>query len=97
MLAALLDGCSNQGMCDRLGFGLQTARHHVFSICRKLGVDSRLQVALFAIRNHLVEFEYAPVNPLTKPITCTREQLTKQNAASATAQGETDKEASTRG
>ena len=81
VIAALVDGChTNKQIGERLEIAPNTARHHISAICDKLGADGRLQAALFAIRNRVVDFEFAPVNPLTKPITCTRAQLAKGGA-----------------
>jgi DNA-binding CsgD family transcriptional regulator len=41
-------------LAAQLGISLQTVKHHLTSIFDKIGMSSRLELALFAIRNGLV-------------------------------------------
>jgi DNA-binding NarL/FixJ family response regulator len=50
----VVSGDSNRDIADRLAISLQTVKHHLTSIFDKTGVSSRLELALFAIRNGLV-------------------------------------------
>jgi DNA-binding NarL/FixJ family response regulator len=51
VLAALADGLDNKAIAERLYISPDTARTHVVKVIAKLGVDSRLQAAIFAIRH----------------------------------------------
>jgi DNA-binding NarL/FixJ family response regulator len=54
VLVLVADGCSNQAIADRLVLSERTVRSHVSNILGKLGVSSRTQAALWAIRTGLV-------------------------------------------
>ena len=51
----LADGLGSREIADRLHITLRTERNHVASIFSKLGVHSRLQTVLFALRYGIVE------------------------------------------
>lgn len=51
VLQALSDGLSDKQISERLSITPDTARKHVVNILGKLSVTSRLQAALFAVRN----------------------------------------------
>lgn len=55
VLRALAEGLDNQAIAERLYIGHETVRSHVVRILRKLGVDSRLQAVLFAVRHGFVD------------------------------------------
>jgi len=55
VLAALTDGLDNQAIAARLHMGTETVRSHVVQVLRKLGVESRLQAALFAVRHGVID------------------------------------------
>ena len=59
MLQALADGLSDKEIAERLYVGSGTVRSHVVNIFGKLGVHSRLQALLFAVRHGLINI----VNP----------------------------------
>ena len=50
VLRLLAQGMSNQEIAQALGVGEQTVKSHVSHILAKLGVPSRTQAALYAIR-----------------------------------------------
>jgi DNA-binding NarL/FixJ family response regulator len=59
VLQALADGLSDKEIAERLYVGSGTVRSHVVNIFGKLGVHSRLQALLFAMRHDLID----TVNP----------------------------------
>jgi DNA-binding NarL/FixJ family response regulator len=54
VLRALVQGLDNQAIADQLFISHDTVRSHIVRILRKLGVESRLQAALFALRHGLI-------------------------------------------
>jgi DNA-binding NarL/FixJ family response regulator len=56
VLQALANGRDSQAVADLLHITVRTERNHVASILTKLGVHSRLQALLFALRYGVVEF-----------------------------------------
>src|ERR687888_121871 len=57
-VAALIgEGKANKEIALQLGIGERTARTHVSNILRKLGLTSRTQLALWAVREQLVNVE----------------------------------------
>jgi DNA-binding NarL/FixJ family response regulator len=59
-VAALVgSGKANKEIAVELGIGERTARTHVSNILRKLGLSSRTQLALWAVRERLVSLEAA--------------------------------------
>ena len=57
VLRALADGLSDKEMSESLHVGVGTVRNHLVSIFGKLGVNSRLQALVFALRHGLVEID----------------------------------------
>jgi DNA-binding NarL/FixJ family response regulator len=55
VLTALADGLSDKDIAERLGVSPKTARGHVVNVLGKLGVDSRLQAVVLAVRLGAVE------------------------------------------
>jgi DNA-binding NarL/FixJ family response regulator len=55
LLEALAEGLSDKDMAEKLYVGIGTIRSHMTHLLSKLGVDSRLQALVFAIRYGLVE------------------------------------------
>jgi DNA-binding NarL/FixJ family response regulator len=53
IVAAVGSGDSNRDIATRLNISLQTVKHHLTSIFDKTGTSSRLELALFAIRQGL--------------------------------------------
>jgi two-component system, NarL family, nitrate/nitrite response regulator NarL len=54
IVAAVVAGESNKGIADRLSLSEDTVKHHVSNVFDKLGVFSRLELAVFAINHKLV-------------------------------------------
>jgi len=54
VLRALAEGLDNQAIADRLFIGHETVRSHIVRLLRKLGVESRLQAVLFALRHGFI-------------------------------------------
>lgn len=57
VLALVAHGHSNQVIADRLNVTLKTVKAHVSSILLKLGLESRVQAALYALRHRVVELK----------------------------------------
>ncbi len=54
MVAAIVEGSSNRDMAEKFGVREDTVKHHLTSIFSKLGVTTRLELALFALEHKLV-------------------------------------------
>jgi two-component system nitrate/nitrite response regulator NarL len=57
ILAAIVAGLSNRDMARQFSISEQTVKHHLTRIYDKLGVSSRLELALLAIQRKLVSEE----------------------------------------
>jgi two-component system, NarL family, nitrate/nitrite response regulator NarL len=55
MVVAVLDGHSNPEIATRFGLSEQTVKHHLSHIFDKLGVYSRLELALFAVNHRILD------------------------------------------
>jgi DNA-binding NarL/FixJ family response regulator len=55
VLQALADGLSDKQISENLHVGVGTVRNHLVSVFGKLGVNSRLQALVFALRHGVVE------------------------------------------
>jgi two-component system, NarL family, response regulator DevR len=55
VLQALAEGLSDKEIAERLHIGVGTVRNHIVSIFGKLGMHSRLQALVFAVRHGVVE------------------------------------------
>ena len=54
MVAAIVEGSSNREMAQKFGVREDTVKHHLTSIFSKLGVNTRLELALFALEHNMV-------------------------------------------
>lgn len=54
IVEAIASGDSNRDIATRLNISLQTVKHHLTSVFDKTGTSTRLELALFAIRQGLV-------------------------------------------
>jgi DNA-binding NarL/FixJ family response regulator len=54
VITTVVAGLSNKAMAERLSISEDTVKHHLSNIFDKLGVSSRLELALFAINHHLI-------------------------------------------
>ncbi len=57
VLQALADGLSDKEMSESLRVGVGTVRNHLVSIFSKLGVNSRLQALVFALRQGIIRID----------------------------------------
>lgn len=54
MVAAIVEGSSNRDIAQKFGVREDTVKHHLTSIFSKLGVNTRLELALFALEHKMV-------------------------------------------
>ncbi len=54
MVSAIVEGSSNREIAQKFNVREDTVKHHLTSIFSKLGVSTRLELALFAIEHRLV-------------------------------------------
>lgn len=57
VLRLVTHGLSNREISVQLNVTLKTVKAHVSSILQKLGMENRVQAALYALRHHIVELE----------------------------------------
>jgi DNA-binding NarL/FixJ family response regulator len=55
IVAAILEGCTNRAMAQRFGVTEQTVKNQLTTLYDKVGVSSRLELALVALQKGLVE------------------------------------------
>lgn len=66
IVLAVLDGYSNPDIAEKFGLSEQTIKHHLSHIFDKLGVYSRLELALFAVSHSVPNFS-GPNLDLSRP------------------------------
>jgi DNA-binding NarL/FixJ family response regulator len=62
MVAAIVEGFSNREIAQKFNVREDTVKHHLTSIFSKLGVSTRLELALFALEHRLVS-KSSPAGP----------------------------------
>jgi two-component system, NarL family, nitrate/nitrite response regulator NarL len=55
IVATVVDGASNKDIALQYGISVQTVKHHLTSIFDKLGMSSRLELAMYAVHHRLVD------------------------------------------
>lgn len=55
VLHLVVEGCSNPEIAAALNVSINTVKTHIRSLMNKFTVEHRIQIAVFAIRNQLVE------------------------------------------
>lgn len=55
ILALVAGGCTNKDAAQQLKLSVETVKHHITSIFDKVGVSSRLELAIFAVAHGLIE------------------------------------------
>jgi DNA-binding NarL/FixJ family response regulator len=55
VVASIVDGATNKDIGNQFGLSEQTVKNHLAHVFDKLGVSSRLELALYAIRHKLFE------------------------------------------
>lgn len=55
IVSAIAEGQSNRQIAERLAISLQTVKHHLTSVFDKTGASNRLELALLAIRQGVVD------------------------------------------
>jgi DNA-binding NarL/FixJ family response regulator len=53
VVAGVVAGCGNRELAARLGISEKTVKHHLTNIFQKVGVTTRLELAVFALDRHL--------------------------------------------
>jgi DNA-binding NarL/FixJ family response regulator len=53
LLGAVMDGCSNRAIARRFGLHEQTVKNQLSVLFQKVGVSTRLELAMYALRNGL--------------------------------------------
>lgn len=52
------EGLQNRSIAEQLSITETTVRHHLTSVFAKLGVSNRLELVIYAYRNHLAKIKY---------------------------------------
>lgn len=67
VLSVLVKGCGNKEIARHCSISERTVKHHLTNILHKLGLTSRLELAVFALRHQLVV--PAPPGRTSSPVT----------------------------
>ncbi len=54
IVSAIVTGCTNKDIAQKYSISEDTVKHHLTNIFDKLGVSTRLELALFAVNHHLL-------------------------------------------
>ena len=57
LVSAVVDGCTNREIARRFGVSEQTVKNQLCVLFQKLGVSSRLELAMYAVRHGLADRE----------------------------------------
>jgi DNA-binding NarL/FixJ family response regulator len=60
IVEAVLGGATNKDIAAQFGISPQTVKNHLSSIFDKLGVSTRLELALYARHHHLLDKRFQP-------------------------------------
>ena len=76
IVGVILTGCSNNDIAAKFSISEKTVKHHLTNIFDKVGVSSRLELALFALhyKLDLPSGEPAPRRPLKVPVDASETQ-----------------------
>jgi len=55
LVSAVVDGCANREIARRFGVSEQTVKNQLSVLFQKVGVSSRLELAMYAVRHGLAE------------------------------------------
>jgi two-component system nitrate/nitrite response regulator NarL len=61
IIAKIVNGHSNKEVGEEFSISERTVKHHLTNIFTKVGVSSRLQLALFAVNHHLMSDQHRPL------------------------------------
>lgn len=53
LVGAVVDGCANRDIARRFGVREQTVKNQLSVLFQKVGVSSRLELAMYAVRHEL--------------------------------------------
>jgi two-component system nitrate/nitrite response regulator NarL len=67
IIAKIASGHSNKEVGEEFSISERTVKHHLTNIFTKVGVSSRLQLALFAVNHHLMSGQPSLVLPPIQP------------------------------
>ena len=57
VLSLLIQGYSNEVMSEKLIVSIHTVKSHIESIYQKLSVHNKVQAAVFAVKNNIVNID----------------------------------------